>query len=66
MYSLALQVEARAIAEQERRKPDTEYVMEDGRLPLPNGILHNGELWRVGTLLRVIGWWAMKRANRCR
>lgn len=43
-----LQKEARIVAEQEKKKPDTDYVMEDGRLPMPNGILHNGELWRVG------------------
>ncbi|KAI9723736.1 MAG: hypothetical protein M1812_001036 [Candelaria pacifica] len=48
-----LQVEARVIAEQEKKKPDSEYVMEDGRLPLPNGILHNGELWRVGDWVQI-------------
>jgi len=46
-----LQKEARVVAEQEKKKPDTEYVMEEGRLPMPNGILHNGELWRVGESL---------------
>ena len=40
--------EAKKIAEAEKQKPDTEYLMEDGRLPLPNGILHNNELWKVG------------------
>lgn len=34
-------------------KPDTEYVMEEGRLPLPNGILHNGELWKVGDWVHI-------------
>ncbi|KAI9707144.1 MAG: hypothetical protein M1836_000104 [Candelina mexicana] len=48
-----LQTEARIIAEQEKKKPDSEYVMEDGRLPLPNGILHNGELWRVGDWVQI-------------
>ena len=43
-----LQKETRKIAEEVRSKPDTEYVMEDGRLPMPDGILHNGELWKVG------------------
>lgn len=45
----AMQMEARMLAEQEKRKPDSEFVMEDGRLPLPEGILHNGTLWKVGT-----------------
>lgn len=40
--------EAQKTAEAEKQKPDNEYLMEDGRLPLPNGILHNGELWKVG------------------
>jgi chromatin structure-remodeling complex subunit RSC1/2 len=46
-----LQKETRKIAEEVRKKPDTDYVMEDGRLPMPDGILHNGELWKVGKLL---------------
>ncbi|KAL8658396.1 MAG: hypothetical protein Q9226_001040 [Calogaya cf. arnoldii] len=43
-----LQKETQKLAEAEKSKPDAEYVMEEGRLPLPNGILHNGELWKVG------------------
>ncbi|KAF2400080.1 Bromodomain-containing protein [Trichodelitschia bisporula] len=43
-----LQKEARAMADAEKKKPDTEYVMEDGRLPMPDGIHYNGELWKVG------------------
>jgi chromatin structure-remodeling complex subunit RSC1/2 len=46
--AVALQKEARALAEHERARPDTDFVMEDGRIPLPDGILHNGELWKVG------------------
>jgi len=42
-----LQKEARILAEQEKTKPDSAYVDEDGRLPLPE-ILHNGEIWKVG------------------
>ncbi|KAF2838527.1 chromatin structure-remodeling complex protein rsc1 [Patellaria atrata CBS 101060] len=48
-----LQKEARAAAEIEKKKPDTEYVMEEGRLPMPNGILHNGELWKVGDWVHI-------------
>ncbi len=42
-----LQKEARSLAEQEKKKPDSEYMEEGGRLPLSE-ILHNGELWKVG------------------
>jgi chromatin structure-remodeling complex subunit RSC1/2 len=43
-----LHAEAQKLAEIEKAKPDDEYLMEDGRRPLPNGILHKNELWRVG------------------
>ncbi|KAF4618374.1 hypothetical protein G7Y89_g14929 [Cudoniella acicularis] len=42
-----LQKEAKLIAEQEKKKPDSDFVDEDGRLPLAE-ILYNGELWKVG------------------
>jgi chromatin structure-remodeling complex subunit RSC1/2 len=45
--------EAKSTAEAEKQKPDTEYLMEDGRLPLPNGILHNNELWKVGDWVHI-------------
>jgi hypothetical protein len=48
-----LQKEARKIAKAEQEKPDTEYVMEEGRIPMPNGILHNGELWKVGDWVHI-------------
>lgn len=46
-------MEANKLAEAEKSKPDDEYVMEEGRLPLPNGILHNGELWKVGDWVHI-------------
>ncbi|OJJ43350.1 hypothetical protein ASPZODRAFT_136195 [Penicilliopsis zonata CBS 506.65] len=48
-----LQAEARKLAEQEKKKPDTEYLMEDGRLPLPDGIFHKSELWKVGDWVHI-------------
>ncbi|KAJ5233476.1 Bromodomain [Penicillium citrinum] len=48
-----LQKEARRLAEQEKKKPDSEYLMEDGRFPLPDGILHRGELWKVGDWVHI-------------
>lgn len=48
-----LQAEAHKLAEQEKKKPDSEYLMEDGRLPLPQGIMHKGELWKVGDWIHI-------------
>lgn len=48
-----LQLEARKLAEHEKKKPDSEYLMEDGRLPLPDGILHKSELWKVGDWVHI-------------
>ncbi|KAL4983052.1 hypothetical protein BDW68DRAFT_191625 [Aspergillus falconensis] len=48
-----LQMEARRLADLEKKKPDSEYLMEDGRLPLPDGILHKGELWKVGDWVHI-------------
>ncbi|KAJ5692093.1 Bromodomain [Penicillium macrosclerotiorum] len=48
-----LQNEAHKLAEQEKKKPDSEYLMEDGRFPLPDGILHRNELWKVGDWVHV-------------
>ena len=44
-----LQREARLQAEHEKKRPDSDYVDEDGRLPLSE-ILHNNEIWKVGML----------------
>lgn len=46
--AVALQKEAQDLAAIEKAKPDTDFVMEDGRIPMTEGILHNGELWKVG------------------
>ncbi|KAF2760855.1 Bromodomain-containing protein [Pseudovirgaria hyperparasitica] len=51
--AIHLQKEARDSAAAEKQKADTEFVMEDGRLPMPNGILHNGELWKVGDWVHI-------------
>lgn len=51
--AVKLQKEAHDIADREKKKPDTDFVMEEGRLPLPNGILHNGEVWQVGDWVHI-------------
>ena len=43
-----LQAEAHRVAEAEKQKSDSEFVMDEGRIPLPNGIVHNNQLWQVG------------------
>lgn len=48
-----LQTESRKVAEQEKAKDDSKFVMEEGRIPMPNGILHNGELWKVGDWVHI-------------
>ena len=48
-----LQNEARKTAQAEKEKDDSEFVMEEGRIPMPNGILHNGELWKVGDWVHI-------------
>lgn len=48
-----LQAEAHRLAEQEKKKPDSEYLMEDGRVPLPEGILYKGEIWKVGDWVHI-------------
>ena len=55
IYKLAaeLQEEARRSAEEEINKPDTEFVDEEGRIPLPNGVMHNGELYKVGDWVHI-------------
>ncbi|KAJ4290961.1 hypothetical protein N0V90_010157 [Kalmusia sp. IMI 367209] len=48
-----LQKESRRVAKQEKEKDDSEFVMDEGRIPMPNGILHNGELWKVGDWVHI-------------
>ena len=52
-HSLELKTEAHNLLDAEIAKPDEEYMMEDGRLPLPNGILYKNELWKIGDWIHV-------------
>lgn len=47
-----LQREAHILAKQEKEKPDTDFINEDGRLPLDE-ILHNGEKWKIGDWVHI-------------
>lgn len=50
--AVILQTEARILAEQEKKKPDSEFADEEGKLPLSE-ILHNGEIWKVGDWVHI-------------
>ncbi|KAI5287299.1 hypothetical protein KEM54_006089 [Ascosphaera aggregata] len=52
-HAIELQHEAHKLADQEQLKPDTDYLLEDGRVPLQNGILYKGEIWKVGDWVHI-------------
>ncbi|KAI9703971.1 MAG: hypothetical protein M1820_005753 [Bogoriella megaspora] len=51
--AVELQKEARDLMDVEKNKPDTDFAMEEGRIPIPGGIFHNGELWKVGDWVHI-------------
>ncbi|KAK5126249.1 hypothetical protein LTR85_010484 [Meristemomyces frigidus] len=52
-HAVALQVEAGRLYDIERAKPDDTFADEEGKIPMPNGILHNGELYKVGDWVHI-------------
>lgn len=52
--AVELQEETRSFAADEKKRPDSDFAQEDGRIPLPDGILSNGELWKVGDWVHII------------
>ncbi|KAJ9636172.1 hypothetical protein H2204_005444 [Knufia peltigerae] len=51
--AVELQAEAHKLLEIEKAKPDSVYLLEDGRRPLPSGILYKNELWKVGDWIHI-------------
>ncbi|KAK5172874.1 uncharacterized protein LTR77_002995 [Saxophila tyrrhenica] len=51
--AVILQVEAGKLYDAERAKPDDSFADEDGKIPMPNGILHNGELYKTGDWIHI-------------
>lgn len=45
--------EARDLAAAEKNKPDEEYLLDDGRVPLPNGIEYKSEMWKIGDWIHI-------------
>lgn len=52
-HAVALQIEAGRLYDVERAKPDDTFADEDGKIPIPNGILHHGELYKVGDWVHI-------------
>ena len=48
-----LQKEAGKFYDNEKAKPDETFADDEGKIPMPNGILHNGELYKVGDWIHV-------------
>jgi chromatin structure-remodeling complex subunit RSC1/2 len=51
--AVALQIEAGRLYDEEKAKPDDSFADDEGKVPMPNGILHNGELYKVGDWVHV-------------
>ena len=47
-YAVELQEAIEKIAAEETSKPDTDFAMEDGRFPLPSGIMRGEEHFKIG------------------
>ena len=45
--------EAHDLATAEKNKPDEEYTLDDGRIPLPNGIEYKNEMWKIGDWIHI-------------
>ncbi|KAF2858902.1 chromatin remodeling complex [Piedraia hortae CBS 480.64] len=52
-HAVALQVEAGRLYDSEMAKPDDSFADDEGKIPMPNGILHNGELYKVGDWVHI-------------
>ncbi|KAF1818728.1 uncharacterized protein K489DRAFT_326997 [Dissoconium aciculare CBS 342.82] len=46
--AVTLQIEAGRLYDEERAKPDETFADDEGKIPLPSGVYHNGEHYRVG------------------
>lgn len=51
--AVALQIEAGKLYDSEKAKPDDDFADDEGKIPMPNGILHNGELYKVGDWVHI-------------
>jgi len=52
-HAVALQIEAGRLYDNEKKKSDDSFADEEGKVPMPNGILHNGELYKAGDWIHI-------------
>lgn len=52
-HAVALQIEAGRLYDTEKAKSDNDFADEEGKIPIPDGILHNGELYKVGDWVHI-------------
>jgi chromatin structure-remodeling complex subunit RSC1/2 len=52
-HAVALQVEAGRLYDIEKAKSDADFADDEGKIPIPDGILHNGELYKVGDWVHI-------------
>ena len=45
--------EAQTLADAEKAKPDSDFIDDEGRLPLPQGILYKNNMWKVGDWVHI-------------
>ena len=45
--------EAQKLAQTEKGRPDSDFVADEGRKPRPEGVRHNGEMWKVGDWVHI-------------
>jgi chromatin structure-remodeling complex subunit RSC1/2 len=51
--AVTLQVEAGRLYDIEKAKSDADFADDEGKIPIPDGILHNGELYKVGDWVHI-------------
>lgn len=51
--AVKLQIEAGRLYDEERAKPDDSFADDEGKIPLPNGVFHNGESYKVGDWVHI-------------
>lgn len=51
--AVQLQIEAGKLYDAEKAKSDDTFADDEGKVPMPNGILHNGELYKVGDWVHI-------------
>lgn len=51
--AVTLQIEAGKLYDAEKAKPDESFADDEGKIPMPNGVFHNGENYKVGDWVHI-------------